>query len=593
MLEARLLREPTAMWTPGPPRTAEPREAAASTGFDDDDHDHDHAGSGPAFAPGDILPGSRLRIVGVIGRGGAGVVYRGIHTELEAPVAIKVLRAGATSAGHRASFLAEARTAMRIRSPHVVDVLDFGELDDGRQWYAMAYVEGEPMDALLLRGVIDPRRVVALLRMACRGLAAVHRAGMVHRDVKPGNLVLRDVDGLDQLVVVDFGIACAIGTVPTAVVGTPAYMAPEQISCDLLGAAVDIYGLGACAYEMLLGAPPTDATTLHGLLRQHIEAKPVVVPDDAMPASLADLVRRCLASDPADRPADMDTLEAELAAIAAELDGALASYDDALMSRRGDAPLVISRPSPWPRAPQLPAWIAGMVAATVLIAAFSRADAADTGIARTPHAVVTAGLDAPATSLVAAIDGAPAPTVWMLPMPTPISATVQEVELSPPAAAIGTARPMSNHRARTSASVPAAAQQAEPTAIAVSDPESTAADRTPRAAAQARAAGRRALGRGDRRQAISAFVRAVDIDAADDEALGGLADAYFDLGQHARALTYARRASAAAPRDARHRVRMGDAYFRQDRKVAARLAYQRGAELGSKVATGRLAELDR
>ncbi|HET6585116.1 MAG TPA: serine/threonine-protein kinase, partial [Nannocystaceae bacterium] len=143
------------------------------------------------------MPGTRFRLRRWLGEGGMGVVYEAEHVDLERAVALKILRAHvADRDDERERFRQEARMTTRIESPHVVNVLDFGLLPDGRVFYAMELLDGRPLSAEIGEGPIAPERAIGLLRQMSAGLAAAHRAGVIHRDVKPDNaMVVRDKSG--------------------------------------------------------------------------------------------------------------------------------------------------------------------------------------------------------------------------------------------------------------------------------------------------------------------------------------------------------------------------------------------------------------
>jgi hypothetical protein len=257
------------------------------------------------LAAGTRLHDSRLRVLERISDGACGVVYRGEHIDLRRPLAIKVLRGDMMGEGAREQFLDEARITGSISSPHVVQVVDFGELPDGRVWYAMELLGGRALDQVIAGGPIEASRAIDLLRMACKGLAAGHAAGFVHRDVKPQNLVLVERGGREHLVVVDFGIAVPIGTKPDSICGTPEYMAREQIIRDPLDPRTDVYALGCCAYELLTGKSLVGVCTLgQALLKHDLGIEPKFPAEANVPEALQAIVRRCLAVDPAQRYAD-------------------------------------------------------------------------------------------------------------------------------------------------------------------------------------------------------------------------------------------------------------------------------------------------
>src|SRR3954451_25471895 len=216
--------------------------------------------------------------------------------ELDRPVALKRLADNlARDDELHARFLREARLAARLSHPNIVRVYDVGD-DGGVPFIAMEYVEGETVaDLLARRGVLQEREAAALGRQVFRALAAAHAAGLVHRDVKPQNLLLRD-DGVLKLG--DFGVAIGLGgtrlTMAGTVLGTAAYLAPEQARGEEVTPAADVYAGGAVLYELLTGRPPRPVASLAAL------AKPGPI---APPPALADLLLACLASDPRDRPA--------------------------------------------------------------------------------------------------------------------------------------------------------------------------------------------------------------------------------------------------------------------------------------------------
>jgi serine/threonine-protein kinase len=246
-------------------------------------------------------------------------VYLGRDTELDRPVAVKILAENAAGDdGLRRRFVREARLAARLSHPNIVSVYDAGE-DVGRPYLVMEHVEGETLaDVLARRGRLPPEEVRGLALQAARGLAHAHAAGLVHRDVKPQNLLLRE-DG--TLKIADFGIArAAEGTELTqagTVLGTAAYLSPEQALGEDVTPATDVYSLGAVLYELLTGRPPYEFDSLGDLAdKQRRDAiTPVRELAPEVPRDLEDVVMRCLARNPAYRP---DEVERELTPAAAE-----------------------------------------------------------------------------------------------------------------------------------------------------------------------------------------------------------------------------------------------------------------------------------
>jgi hypothetical protein len=257
-------------------------------------------------AQGTTLAG-RYRLDTRIGAGGMGEVWRGEDVVLARTVAVKVLLPGRTDApGFVARFQGEARAMATINHPGVVDVYDYG-VDQvpgsgATAYLVMKFVDGEPLDRLLNRLVrIPPEAAMELIAQAASALQAVHDEGIVHRDIKPGNLMVRP-DG--TLVLTDFGIARAETanrlTDAGMVLGTAAYCAPEQAEGAPVTPAVDIYALGVVAYECLAGQRPFDGDTPVTIALKHIREQPPPLPLDVPPAVRA-VVERALSKDPAHR----------------------------------------------------------------------------------------------------------------------------------------------------------------------------------------------------------------------------------------------------------------------------------------------------
>jgi serine/threonine protein kinase len=258
------------------------------------------------------LIAGRYEVERPLGHGATAVVDLARDVELDRPVAVKRLAENLARDGElRARFLREARLAARLAHPNVVRVYDVG-MDSEQPFIAMEYVDGETLAELVARrGLLPPDEVAELGVQICRALAAAHEAGLVHRDVKPQNLLLRG-DGLLKLG--DFGIAIGLeGTRLTAagrVLGTAAYLAPEQARGDEVTAAADIYAVGAVLYELFTGRPPRGPATLAELAGDTTS----ITPPEGAPAPLAQLVVRCLDADPAARPPSAAALACELAA---------------------------------------------------------------------------------------------------------------------------------------------------------------------------------------------------------------------------------------------------------------------------------------
>ncbi|MBA2539302.1 MAG: protein kinase, partial [Deltaproteobacteria bacterium] len=261
----------------------------------------------------------RYEVLGLLGVGGMGRVYRVRDRRLDEVVALKVLRRELADApGVLDRFRQEVRLARRVTSPHVVRTFDLGE-HGGDHFLTMELVDGQSLAQLLDAGPVSLDAALRIARAACAGIAAAHDAGVLHRDLKPDNiLVARD----GRIAITDFGIAHA-RTDPRATgegfVGTPAYMAPEQLDTSAtIGPAADLYALGAILFEMITERRPFPGTDPFAVALARLHRPP---PDPRdyrdVPAPLAELVLRCLARDPAARPANAASLAALLDSIAA------------------------------------------------------------------------------------------------------------------------------------------------------------------------------------------------------------------------------------------------------------------------------------
>jgi serine/threonine-protein kinase len=271
------------------------------------------------------LAGGRYRIERVLGGGGMSVVYCAHDEELHRTVAVKLLAEHlAEDEEFRERFLREARMAARLSHPNVVAVYDAGD-DDGRPYMVMEVVEGETLaDVLRRAGPLPAGEVVELGIQAAAGLEHAHAHGLVHRDVKPQNLLLR-TDGV--LKVADFGIARAAAAATNrltqvgTIMGTAEYLAPEQAAGHDVTAAADVYSLGAVLYEALTGRTPFQASTLVQLLTAHQQG--AVTPPgelvDGVPPALEETIMRCLARNPEYRPASAGEVGRLLAGHPSEL----------------------------------------------------------------------------------------------------------------------------------------------------------------------------------------------------------------------------------------------------------------------------------
>src|SRR3954454_20980904 len=204
------------------------------------------------FLPGRLVA-SRYRIIALLGKGGMGEVYRADDLTLGQAVALKFLPdAAASDEAMLERFRNEVRTARRVSHPNVCRVYDVGEVD-GQTFFTMEYVDGEDLASLLRRiGRLPQDKALDIARQLCAGLAAAHAKGVLHRDMKPANIML---DGRGQVVITDFGLAGVAGQIQGTEVrsGTPAYMAPEQLAGKEVTSRSDIYALGLVLYEIFTG----------------------------------------------------------------------------------------------------------------------------------------------------------------------------------------------------------------------------------------------------------------------------------------------------------------------------------------------------
>jgi tRNA A-37 threonylcarbamoyl transferase component Bud32 len=264
------------------------------------------------------------RIIGELGGGGMGTVYRAAHTVLHREVAIKVLRPELSDRGDAIGrFLAEARTTAALRHPGIVEVYDFGHTDTGEAFLVMELLVGETLGARLAnQGRLSVFEAMVLARRIAAPLALAHERGIVHRDLKPDNVFLvHDHEGgsVAQVKLFDFGVATLTSPadpsrIPVGfVLGTPAYMSPEQcrgLDCDH---RTDLYALGCILFELLTGAPPYGYGTAEELAIAHLRsAVPDVGRRASVPAEVARLVTRLLDKRPRDRPRDAREVVAQI-----------------------------------------------------------------------------------------------------------------------------------------------------------------------------------------------------------------------------------------------------------------------------------------
>jgi len=271
---------------------------------------------------GAVLDG-RYRVEGIIATGGMSAVYRGLDTRLDRPVAIKVMESRyAVDQQFLTRFQREARAVARLKDPGLVAVYDQG-VDGHHPFLVMELVEGGTLRELLReRGPMPPHAVAAVLRPVLGGLAVAHRSGLVHRDVKPENVLISD-EG--EVKIADFGLVRAVAeakiTSDSVILGTAAYLSPEQVSSGDATPRSDVYGCGILIYELLTGGTPFcgDSPLAVAYARMDTDVRPPSTVIRGVPTQFDDLVRHATARNAAERFADAQEMAVELDAITDQL----------------------------------------------------------------------------------------------------------------------------------------------------------------------------------------------------------------------------------------------------------------------------------
>ena len=263
---------------------------------------HGHPLAGPDVAG--------YRAEALLGRGGMGEVHRALDVRLGRPVALKLLAAGVAGEGR---LLRESRLAAAIDHPNVIPIYEAGE-DHGRVFIAMRYVAGGDLKALLRReGALAPERAIAIAAQVADALDAAHRRGLVHRDVKPSNVLLDRQEGREHAYLADFGLSQSVaerGPADGQFMGTIDYVSPEQIRGDAIDGRADQYGLACLLFECLCGAVPYARRSDVAAIFAHLEEAPPRASerDAGLPAALDAVLARGMAKDPADRYPTCDAL---------------------------------------------------------------------------------------------------------------------------------------------------------------------------------------------------------------------------------------------------------------------------------------------
>jgi serine/threonine protein kinase len=292
-------------------------------------------------APGVVIGGEldgRYRILSRIGEGTMGEVYLVEHLGLGRKEALKVLRSAMDKPSLVTRFRREARATNRLQHPNIVTIHDFGRLPDGRFYIASEFLDGDSLDQMLRRlATLPVARALPMLIQLAEAIDHAHSRGVIHRDLKPANIMVVERRGHgDQIKVLDFGVAKILAPDETDMIlttgqgeifGTPAYMAPEQVTAKADDPRIDIYAFGCIAYEMVTGAPPFSGRPLE-IMSQHLSVAPrrpsEAAPQAHIPRRLDEIILRCLKKNPADRfetgadvSAALDELRAGTAALAA------------------------------------------------------------------------------------------------------------------------------------------------------------------------------------------------------------------------------------------------------------------------------------
>ncbi len=405
--------------------------------------------------PGSLICG-KYRIEVEIGRGGMGVVYRALHIGLERPVALKVvLPELAHSEVVVRRMLDEARCAAQITSPHVVRVMDVGQLSTGQPFIVMELVEGEDLARVTERdGIPTLERAVQWVLEACVAIAEAHAKGIVHRDLKPENIFLAQSDGAEpQIKVLDFGISKRIDraerrsvTRPNEIIGSPHYMAPEQIRAPLsVDARADIWSLGTILIELTTGHQAFGGDTLASVCSRVLESEPDLGEQAlaALPPELVRVMRRAVGKDPGERFQSVAELAAALApfapASAAPALNAIARRSRHALAERSlprsdcNVALTTLRSTPRTRARRAAAAVAALAGALVLcvnVWLIARA-AAGPDARETPVAAPAAAASAPPppTAPTPAFDANESP---LEALPEPVLSPVLDAEQTEP-----------------------------------------------------------------------------------------------------------------------------------------------------------------
>jgi serine/threonine protein kinase len=511
------------------------------------------------LVPGQTIPGTRYRALEKLGEGGMGAVYLAEHVDIERKVALKLLHSDLVQNPLvLRQFRQEARAASRIGNPYICDVTDWGEVEDGRVFFVMEYLDGASLGTVLKEERrFNPARMIPIVRQVAKALGAAHEKGIVHLDVKPDNVILIEKDSRqDSVKVVDFGIAGLLGQGSSGgkVMGTPEYMAPERAQGLGYDHRSDIYSLGVMAYEMLVGEVPLQGSAAVETLAMQVDEQPDRINErltEPIPEKIEALIMRMIEKDAARRPQNMAEVEARL--IEAQLEARIQTpWDEELTLPPMDpdrAARIARRLSPEPRSARLYLAVASSVAAlSVTLAIFFATRDSD------------GNSDPPSPGLLERVQIVAPPVVAASPRTAPPAAAAIE-EPPPPAPA---AVPIAAHPA------PVAPEESTAPLVAAPPVEAPPGARFPTAdvsnairGARVRRAlppppppvlrdpsrarvhinrGTAALTAGRVAQAENEFTDAVSADPQNPEAFVGLSESQFENANYKAALISARRA---------------------------------------------------
>ncbi len=443
--------------------------------------------AGSPIGVGTVLSGT-YQITGLLGRGGMGTVFAAAHLRLPGKVvAVKVIHTGNLGDEVYVRFRREAEIASRIGHPNIVEVLDWNTLPDGTPYLVLELLKGESLAARLTRGRIPLDAVIYIVRQIGSALAAAHRAGVVHRDLKPDNIYLCPTDSggvvTEHVKVLDFGISkirnsVSLQTQEARLLGTPQYMAPEQASGNnqLIDQRTDVFALGAIVYEMLTGKPAFDGDSLAAVVyKVAFETPPPLgklVP--GIPAKVTAAIDKAMAKDRDKRHPDIATFVAELSGRPVDVLDRQANQPggpvNAFGSTANGTPPVMIRTTGTARKGRGALWaVLGLIVVGGGGVAIWQATSGSAGVSSASQPVATAPSSAPSVGVNAPNPpGAPTPTTPPIAQvnPPPASAPAAPPPPSPPAS-----QPVAVAPASAPSSVPVATNPpAPPTAPAAPTP---------------------------------------------------------------------------------------------------------------------------